>query len=101
MAESFATPHPHGCIMAVHVTPGAKRSGITGMSQTPQGRPALKIAVRAKPTDGEANAAVLAFLATTLKLAPSAVTLLSGQTSRHKRVLVPLPAAQVAAALTA
>lgn len=101
MAESFAVPHAQGSILNIHVTPGAKRSGITGMSQTPQGRPALKIAVRAKPTDGEANAAILAFLATALKLAPSAVTLLSGQTSRHKRVLVPLPVAQVTAALTA
>ena len=89
--ESFATPHLQGCIINLHITPGAKHNAIIGLSHTPQGNPALKITLHAKPTDGEANTALLAFLAQKLALAKSTLTLLSGHTSRHKRVFIPLP----------
>jgi uncharacterized protein (TIGR00251 family) len=48
----------------------------------------LKIALTAPPVDGKANKALVAFLATTLGTARSAVRLLSGETGRRKRALV-------------
>jgi hypothetical protein len=48
----------------------------------------LKIAVASPPADGRANAALLEFLAERLALPKTALTLLSGTTSREKRVAV-------------
>ncbi len=69
--------------LTVHVQPGAKRSEVAGLHGD-----ALKIRLAAPPIDGRANAALLAFVAQRLGLARSAVELKSGQTSRHKVLLV-------------
>ena len=53
-----------------------------------EGRPVLKLRVAAAPTDGSANAAVIALLAKTLKLPKSAVRLTAGDTARVKRLEV-------------
>ncbi len=45
---------------------------------------ALKIRLAAPPVDGKANEALLRFVAETLGLPKSAVSLKSGQTSRRK-----------------
>jgi uncharacterized protein (TIGR00251 family) len=70
--------------LTVHVQPGAKRSEVAGLHGD-----ALKIRLAAPPIDGRANAALLAFVAQRLGLAKSAVELKSGQTSRHKVLLLP------------
>jgi len=62
----------------VRVTPGARVESL----EIVEGRLAAK--VRAKPKDGEANAAVLRLVAQALGVAPSRVTLLRGATSREK-----------------
>lgn len=69
------------CCLTLHIQPGAKKTEITG-----EHGEALKIRLAAPPVDGKANAALLAFLAKTLKQPKSAVRLKSGDTSRHKRV---------------
>ncbi len=69
--------------LTVHVQPGAKRSEVAGLHGD-----ALKIRLAAPPIDGRANAALLAFVAQRLGLAKSAVELKSGQTSRHKVLLL-------------
>lgn len=79
----WLTPHPQGTILTVKATPNAKMSEILG----PEG-PALKIKLHAKPKEGEANAELLRFLAATLNIPKSRLSLISGQTSRYKRVLV-------------
>ena len=65
--------------LAVHVQPGAKKSGVVG-----EHGDALKIRLAAPPVDGKANAALIEFLATRLGVARAQVTLKSGQTSRRK-----------------
>jgi len=65
---------------ALRVTPGARVEGLAIDS----GRLVAK--VRAKPEDGKANAAVIALLARALDVAPSALTLLRGATSREKQI---------------
>jgi uncharacterized protein YggU (UPF0235/DUF167 family) len=64
--------------LAVRVTPGARSESL----EIADGR--LLAKVRARPTDGEANAAVLALLARALCLPPSRIALLRGATSREK-----------------
>jgi uncharacterized protein len=77
------TEHDLGCTVLLHVKPGARREGIVGVRA---GR--LELAVHAAPEKGKANKAVVALLAKALGLRKGQVALLSGETSRDKRVLV-------------
>jgi hypothetical protein len=64
------------------VTPGAR----TEVLEIAKGKLAAK--VRAKPKDGEANAAVLKLLAGALGVATSRLRLVRGATSREKLVQI-------------
>ncbi|MDR0633934.1 MAG: DUF167 domain-containing protein, partial [Azoarcus sp.] len=70
-------------ILALHVQPGAKRTGFAGRHGN-----AAKVRLAAPPVDGKANAALCAFLAEICDAPKSAVTLLSGEASRAKRVRI-------------
>lgn len=73
-----------GILLDIRVTPKGGRDAIEGVERLANGQAVLKLRVRALPTDGEANTAVIALLATSLKLPKSAVTLERGSTSRVK-----------------
>jgi hypothetical protein len=77
--------HAEGLVLSVWVQPKASRNAIQGVHGE-----ALKIALTAPPVDGAANKACIAFLAKKLGLAKSAVAIVSGQTSRNKRILIRL-----------
>jgi len=62
------------------------------------GRPVLKLRVAAAPTDGSANASVIALLAKTLKLPKSSVQLVAGENARVKRLEIDADAERLAAA---
>lgn len=84
-----------GCVLGLHIQPGAGKAAIVGAHGE-----ALKIRIDAPPVDGKANAALIAFLADKLGIARSALTLLSGDTARRKRVLVSgLSATEIASRL--
>lgn len=68
-------------VIRIHVQPGATRSAVTGVHGN-----ALKVAVTAPADAGRANAAVLALVAGVLGVRRSSVRLLTGPTSRAKRV---------------
>ena len=70
-------------VLSLHVQPGARRAAVIGTHSE-----RLKVAVASPPTDGRANAALLAFLADRLDLPKSALELVSGAGSREKRVTV-------------
>lgn len=70
-------------VLALHIQPGAKKTELAGLHGE-----ALKIRLAAPPVDGKANAALLAFLAKACGVSKSAVELVSGETSRSKRVRV-------------
>lgn len=68
--------------LALRVTPGARSE------QVALGDGVVLVKVRAKPTDGEANEAVLALLAEALGLPTSRLRMLRGATGRTKLVQV-------------
>jgi len=66
--------------LALRVTPGARVEAVA----IEEGR--LLVKVRARPSDGEANAAVMALVARALAVPASRLTLLKGATSREKLI---------------
>jgi len=85
-------------ILTVRVTPRGGRDAVDGWTRDEAGRPVLKLRVAAAPADGAANAAVIALLAKALKLPKSALTLVSGETARVKRIDAPVDEAALAQA---
>lgn len=73
------------CLMlAVRVCPNAHRAGVEGLWNGSH----LKIALTAPPVDGKANEALITCLADLLSVRKSAITLVSGQTGRVKRLAI-------------
>lgn len=68
--------------------PGASVDRIDGWETDAEGRPVLKVRVRARPVDGEANEAVTRFLAKALGVSRSSVTVKRGGQSRLKMIAV-------------
>ncbi len=74
--------------LAVRLTPRGGADRADGWALDPAGRPFLKVRVNAPPVEGEANAALEAFVAKALKRPRSAVTIASGHTARLKTVTI-------------
>lgn len=70
--------------LPIRLTPGASADRIDGWDVDPDGRPILKVRVRARPVEGEANTALIKLIAKTLKVPKSAVSLERGGQSRTK-----------------
>lgn len=74
--------------LAIRLTPGSAVDRIDGWDVDAEGRPILKVRVRARPVEGEANAALIRLLAKSLGVARSAVTLARGGQSRLKMIVI-------------
>ncbi|CAL1689975.1 hypothetical protein MMB232_00095 [Brevundimonas subvibrioides] len=74
--------------LPVRLTPGASADRIDGWDADPEGRPVLKVRVRARPVEGEANAALILLLAKALGVPRSTVSLARGGQSRLKMIEV-------------
>ena len=74
--------------LPVRLTPGASADRIDGWDVDAEGRPVLKVRVRARPVEGEANAALIKLLAKSLGVPKSAVSLDRGGQSRTKMISV-------------
>jgi uncharacterized protein (TIGR00251 family) len=85
-----------GTRLRLRVKPGARADAILGVHGG-----ALKIGVSSAPEKGKANRAVRVLIGDALGLSPSAVEVVSGQTSRDKTVWVPLAPDEVRRRLTA
>lgn len=92
---------PTGLSLSVRLTPKGGRDAIDGTEVLADGRAVLKARVRAAPTEGEANAALVRLLAKALDVAPRRVSVVAGTTARIKRVMIEGDRAALAAALGA
>ncbi len=70
-----------GCIVVVKATPRASKSEIVGAEAE-----WLRVRLQAPPVDGKANAALIVLFAKTFGLPKRCVEILTGDTSRVKRV---------------
>jgi len=73
----------NGVTFAIRVHPRARKNSITGELGD-----ALKVALTAPPIDGRANEACIEFFANLLAVQRSAVSIVSGETSRNKVIRV-------------
>jgi uncharacterized protein (TIGR00251 family) len=81
-------PTPGGVTLAVRLTPKGGRDRIDGIALLADGRSVLKVRVRAAPSEGEANAALLRLLAEVVGVPLRDVTLVAGATARIKRLTI-------------
>jgi len=72
-----------GVIIRIRLSPRSHTNAVAGIIDD-----AVKIRLQAPPVDGKANKALIRFVAKKLKLPSSRIVLLSGQTSRSKRLAV-------------
>jgi uncharacterized protein (TIGR00251 family) len=80
---SGVSPHTRGSLLSVVVVP---RAGKSAIERLPDGT--LRVRVAAPPVDGAANSALLRFLADTLDVPRSRLEIISGASSRRKRVAI-------------
>ena len=73
-----------GVVLTIRLTPRGGRDALEGVEHLADGRAVLKARVRAAPTEGEANAALITLVAKALGLPKSAVSLVAGGTARLK-----------------
>ena len=88
-----------GLRLTVRLTPKGGRDAIDGVGTLADGRKVLQARVRAAPSQGEANAALLGLLAKKLGVAARAVRLEAGASARLKRIKVDGNGAALAACL--
>ena len=81
--------------LAIRVTPRSAKPGIGGWRAGADGREELEVRVAQAPADGAANEAVVGLLSKALGINRAEVRIVSGTTSRHKRVAVPFDADEV------
>jgi uncharacterized protein YggU (UPF0235/DUF167 family) len=85
--KRFWQPLPDGVSVAVKVQPRSRRTGLRGTAPSVDGE-RLRICVAEAAEGGRANRAACAALANALGLAPTAVRLAVGATSREKTLRV-------------
>ena len=75
--------HKDGVTLLLQCQPGAKASRVVG-----EHGERLKISLNAPAVDNKANEVLIAWLSENLSIPRKQIELLSGQTSRQKRVLI-------------
>jgi uncharacterized protein len=83
MSHPAVQNSPEGAVLTIHVQPKASKTEYAGLHGG-----ALKFRVAAPPVEGAANEALCAYLAGLFGLPKKAVVVLSGASSRKKRVLL-------------
>jgi len=72
-----------GIVLTLHIQPRASKNEVCGFQDN-----ALKIRLTSPPVDGAANKLCREFLADLFSVSKSLVEIVSGETSRHKRVRI-------------
>lgn len=79
----FLAVHKNGLLLSIYVQPRASRNQICGIVGDE-----LKIRLTSPPVDGAANKLCREFIAELFNTSKSSVEIVSGETSRHKRLLI-------------
>jgi uncharacterized protein (TIGR00251 family) len=79
----YLTKTVDGVILSLIVQPRSSKNQLVGYHDG-----SLKVRLTAPPVDGSANKCCCAFLAKLLRVPARDIKIISGATSRHKRVLV-------------
>ena len=74
--------------LPIRLPPGAAADRINGWATDAEGRPVLKVRVRARPIEGEANDALIRLLAKSLGVPKSSISVGRGGQSRSKMIVV-------------
>ena len=82
----YVSPSKGGSLLQVFVQPRAAKDELVGLHGG-----ALKVKVKAAPTDGKANRATCDLLADLIGVSPRDIEVVSGTASRHKRIAVNAP----------
>lgn len=77
-----------GVSVTVRLTPKGGRDAIDGVETLSDGRAVLKVRVRAAPTEGEANAALVRLIAKSVGVPPRDVVVVAGAAARIKRLSI-------------
>lgn len=88
MVGSAWTVSAQGITLSVRLTPKGGRDAIDGIELLADGRTVLAVRVRAAPTEGEANDALIRLVAKAVGVPPRDVTLTAGATARLKRLAI-------------
>jgi uncharacterized protein len=86
-------------MVAVRLTPKGGRDAIDGIEQLADGRSVVKVRVRAAPSEGAANAALIKLMADVLDTARRNVSLAAGAAARIKQIKIAGDGAALAARL--
>jgi uncharacterized protein len=74
--------------LTIKALPRSRSTGCNGVVTISDTATALAVKLRSPPADGEANAELLSYLAKTLKVAPSRLSLIAGSVSRIKQIRI-------------
>ncbi|ACV21275.1 DUF167 domain-containing protein [Slackia heliotrinireducens] len=81
----------------IHATPKAQRNAVAGVKADDTGRLEVQVRVTVAPEGGKANKAVCETLAKAIGVSKSKVSIVRGETSRHKMAQVEAPSADIEA----
>lgn len=81
--QALCTLSGDGIILTVYIQPRASKNEVCGVQDN-----SLKIRLTSPPVDGAANKLCREFLADIFEVPKSAVEIIAGDTSRHKRVSI-------------
>lgn len=82
------TERPDGLVFNIYLTPGASKTCITGLRYDDVTLISIKMSVHGKPVENKANIDLIKFISDEFALPKSYIIIISGQKSRHKRILL-------------
>lgn len=88
MSDPFWKVDGEDLVLRVRATPNASRDAVEGAEADADGRPYLRVRVRAVPEKGKANKAVAALLAKAWGVPKSSVSVVKGETDRVKTLQI-------------
>ena len=89
----------NGVTLTIRLTPRGGHDAVDGIEAMSDGRAVLKVRVRAVPSEGEANAALVRLIAKTMGVPSRNVVVAAGSTGRLKRLVISGDGPTIAAAL--